>query len=116
MNELNLLLEQEIKLNKKEPWNKLDKTIKLKKLTEYSLNYCRRNNIVDESRIDMLNELLKSKLNQKRLNTNKDVFYDVDKSIITSIPNLHEVNGAFCLKRNEGRSSTVKCLTPTKKN
>ena len=42
MNELNLLLEQDIKLNKKEPWNKLDKTIKVKKLTEFSISYCKK--------------------------------------------------------------------------
>ena len=32
MNEIAQFLEEEIKLNKKESWNKLDKTIKLKKL------------------------------------------------------------------------------------
>ena len=64
----------------------------------------------------MLNEFLKTKLNQKRFNINKDVIYDIDKSAIISIPNLLDNNGTFYLKRNEGRASTVKCLTPTKKN
>ena len=35
---------------------------------------------------------------------------------IISIPKLLDNNGTFYLKRNEGRASTVKCLTPTKKN
>ena len=35
MNELAMILDEEIKLNKKEPWNKLDKTKKLKRLNEY---------------------------------------------------------------------------------
>ena len=116
MNEINFLLEQDMTLNKKHHWNKLDKTIKLKKLNEYSLLFCRKNNITDEVILGKLKDFLKMKLNQRQFNTNKDVNYDINKSQIINIPNLVYENGKFLLQRNESRHSTIKCLTPTKKN
>ena len=115
MNELAQFLEEEIKLNKKETWNKLDKTIKLKKLGEYAINYCKKQNF-DEHVCEQLKEFLKQKLNQRRLTTNKDVIYDVEKMQIVDIPNLIYINDNFILNRNDKRHSTVKSLTPTKKN
>jgi hypothetical protein len=116
MNEITQVLEQEIKLNKKETWNKLDKTIKLKKLSEYASLYCKKNNLNDNFYNNKLESFLKQKLNQRRLVTNKDVVYDVDKMVLTDIPGLIFVNDTFVLQRNDKRHSTVKSLTPTKKN
>jgi len=116
MNEISMLLDQEIKLNKKETWNKLDKTMKLKRLNEYAGVFCKKNNIDDEIKIKKLKEFLKQKLNQRRFNTTKEVVYDMEKSIIINIPNLIYVNNIFILERHDNRHSTVKCLTPTKKN
>ena len=45
MNDITQALEQEIKLNKKETWNKLDKTMKVRKLTNYAAVYCKKNNL-----------------------------------------------------------------------
>ena len=115
MNDITQALEQEIKLNKKETWNKLDKTMKVRKLTNYAAVYCKKNNLSDDYS-DRLETFLKLKLNQRRLLTNKDVMYDVDKMVITDIPNLVISNDSFILQRNEKRHSTVKSLTPTKKN
>ena len=116
MNEISMLLEQEIKLNKKETWNKLDKTMKLKRLNEYASTFCHKLDIDDEIKERKLKEFLKLKLNQRRFNTNKDVIYDTEKSVIVSIPNLVYEDNVFILGRNDNRHSTVKCLTPTKKN
>ena len=113
MNEITQVLEDEIKLNKKESWNKLDKTVKLSKLADYAKYYVMKHEL-DESLISKLSLFLKSKLNQRRLTTNKDVVYDIEKMILTDIPNLLYVNDTFVLERNDKRNSTVKSLTPTK--
>ena len=115
MNEITQVLEEEIKLNKKEGWSKLDKTVKLRKLNDYANAYCKKNNL-SEDLVTILKVFLKAKLNQKRLSTNKDVCYDINKMVLTDIPNLIFVNDTFILQRNEKRHSTVKSLTPTKKN
>jgi hypothetical protein len=116
MNEITVMLDEEIKLNKKENWSKLDKTMKLKRLYDYADAYCSKNNLADELTLVTLKNFLKSKLNQRRFNTNKDLIYDTNKMIIDNIPNLIYDEGVFILTRNDGRHSTVKCLTPTKKN
>ena len=116
MNEISMLLEEEIKLNKKEPWNKLDKTMKLKRLYEYAEFFCKKNNIDDEIKVKKLKEFLKQRLNQRRFNTTKEVVYDIEKTTINNIPNLIYENNLFILERHDNRHSTVKCLTPTKKN
>ena len=115
MNEITQALEQEIKLNKKETWSKLDKTVKIKKLCEFSDLYGSKNNLSVDM-IVVLKTFLKTKLNQRRLVTNKDLIYDINKMMITEIPNLVMINDTFILQRNEKRHSTVKSLTPTKKN
>ena len=48
MNEIAQFLEEEIKLNKKESWNKLDKTIKLKKLNDFAIIYCKKHNYAED--------------------------------------------------------------------
>jgi hypothetical protein len=125
MNDIDQLLSEEIKLNKKENWNKLDKTAKITRLNNFALSYCQKNQLIVDNEIltpdsaeivKTLRVFLKSKLNQKRLLTTKDVIYDVDKQSISSIPCLVYVNNTFVLKRNDKRTSTVKSLTPTKKN
>jgi hypothetical protein len=125
MNDIDQLLSEEIKLNKKENWNKLDKTAKITRLNNFALSYCQKNQLIIDNEIltpdsaeivKTLRVFLKSKLNQKRLLTTKDVIYDVDKQSISSIPCLVYVNNTFVLKRNDKRTSTVKSLTPTKKN
>lgn len=113
MNEITQVLEDEIKLNKREAWNKLDKTVKLLKLADYAKYYGSKHEL-SESSVRKLSLFLKSKLNQKRLTTNKDVVYDIEKMMLTDIPSLVYVNDTFVLERNDKRTSTVKSLTPTK--
>ena len=64
-----------------------------------------------------LRDFLKLKLNQRRFNSNKDLVYDIEKGSITNIPTLVYEDETFILNRNDGRNSTIRCLTPTiKKN
>ena len=113
MNKLEEMLNNEIKLNKKETWSKLDKTMKISKFNIFANEYCKNNNLNDDE-VNKLQLFLKNKLNQRRLMTNKEVNYDIDKQIILLIPNLIYNDNQFILKRNDKRRSTVKSLTPSK--
>lgn len=116
MNEIEEFLSNEITLNKKENWSKLDKTTRISRLNDFAIIYCEKNKLRSEELLTKLQDFLKTKLNQRRLISTKDVVYDVDRQVITSIPNLVFVNDNFVLNRNDKRTSTVKSLTPTKKN
>jgi|TARA_B110001469_G_C9647071_1_gene327628 hypothetical protein len=116
MNNITQKLEEEITLNKKESWTKLDKTLKLKKIMDYVVLYSKKHNFSDDKQKE-LQGFLKVKLNKRRLLTTNDITYDINKMTITDIPGLDKTSdGNFLLRRNEKRSSTVKSLTPTKKN
>jgi hypothetical protein len=112
MEDLEKMLNAEITLNKKEPWNKLDKTRKLNRLNTYAKVYCNNNNIEN---VNKLQTFLRNKLNQKRLLNCKEVIYDTIKQQITDIPSLIYTNNTFVLKRYEKRHPTTKSLTPSKK-
>lgn len=116
MNEIEQFLTNEITLNKKENWSKLDKTTRISRLNDFAIIYCEKNKLRSEEILTRLQDFLKTKLNQRRLISTKDVVYDLDRQVITSIPNLVFVNDNFVLNRNDKRTSTVKSLTPTKKN
>jgi len=115
MNNITQALEEEIKLNKKESWAKLDKTLKLKKIMAYAVIYCKKHGLAHDKCL-ILQTFLKNKLNQRRLLTIKEIIYDINKMVIIEIPGLVVDDGIFLLQRNEKRNSTVKSLTPTKKN
>lgn len=112
MNGIEKILENESNLNKQEPWNKLDKTIKIKKinvfvnevLTEkFSLN--------EEEKIDIKSYLINS-LDRVKLQRAKDVEYVKESGLIKNIPSLifNQKNRKFSLKRCEKRQSTLKSL------
>ena len=115
LNNLDAFLEAEKALNKKESWSRLDKTIKLEKLYEWSELYCREKKW-SEATNSQLKTFLKSCLDKKQLQRVKDVIYDKETSKIKGIPNLQLLNRRFTLKRNEKRISTVKSLGGGKKN
>jgi len=108
------ILNNDIIENAKLTWSKLNKTQKIQKLNDYSEKYCKENNILNK--VGKLKGYLKSKLEQKRLLTVKEVEYDKEESAIINIPNLIIINDNFILKRCEKRNSTLKSLTPAKKN
>jgi hypothetical protein len=57
-------------------------------------------------------------LERKALTKVKDVHYDKEKGIITTIPNLHFdiSNRVFALKKDDKHISTVKCLPQENKS
>lgn len=117
INNMDMVLNEDISASVKPNWNKLIRTEKLSKLKLYSTSYCEKNNI-DTSKSNKLITLFKNKLNQGRLTNNKDIIYDSETQKIVDIPLLqyNSKTNAFILKRSEKRKSTLKSLTPSKKN
>lgn len=111
---INSFLEKETIFNKKESWNKLNKTTKIKLLYEY-VERISPDYTLSNIEIKSLKTYLKSCLDRKQLQHVKDITYDKDLQKIISIPNLQFKDKKFTLKRSERRVSTLKSLAPQKK-
>jgi hypothetical protein len=113
---LDKFLENEKNTNSIEPWSKLDKTAKLRKLLAFAENYAIAHELTKEEH-DRLNIFFRDCLDRKKLYRVKDVNYDKDTGEIKEIPaliyNKHSVH--FTLKNIDKRVSTLKGLTPKKK-
>jgi hypothetical protein len=101
--------------SKNEPWSKLDKTIKTKKLLDFVEEYREKNNLDAEESILLIN-FFKDCLDRKKLQRVKDVSYDKENGIIKDIPALSYTKSTkhFTLKNMEKRVSTIKSLPPKK--
>jgi hypothetical protein len=112
---LEKFLEKEKINNSNEPWCKLNKTIKYKKLIEFVEIYKNEKNI-DESECKLLATFLKDSLDKKKLLRVKDVIYDKEAGIIKEIPALTYTKSTkhFTLKNIDKRVSTLKSLAPKK--
>ena len=112
---LDKFLENEMSNNKAEPWSKLDKTVKTKKLLSFAENYRKEKDLSEEEE-GLLVAFLKDCLDKKRIYRVKDVLYDKDTGNIKDIPALtfNKVNKHFTLKNMEKRVSTQKSLAPKK--
>ena len=112
---LEKFLEDEKNNNKNEPWCKLDKTIKFKKLSLFAEHYKVTNSLNDEES-DILLYFLKDCIDRKKLQRVKDVNYDKVTGAIKDIPALTYVKTTkhFTLKNMDKRVSTLKSLAPKK--
>jgi hypothetical protein len=110
---LDKFLENEKNNNSFEPWCKLNKTIKTKKLIEYVDTY-KIDKKLDEEESNNLISFLKDCLDKKKLQRVKDVIYDKINGNVKDIPALSYVksNKHFTLKNIDKRVSTLKSLTP----
>jgi hypothetical protein len=115
LSNLEKFLENEKNNNVNEPWCKLNKTIKTKKLQDYVEIYKNKNSLSNEETLLLLN-FLKESLDRKKLARVKDVVYDKDNGIIKDIPALYYLksNKHFTLKNIDKRVSTLKSLAPKK--
>jgi len=113
---LDKFLENEKNSNAIEPWSKLDKTGKLKKLIIFAENYKTENSLSEEEYNKMV-AFFKDCLDKKRLQRVKDVVYDKDNGTIKEIPALHfnKPTTHFTLKNTDKRVSTTRSLAPKKK-
>jgi hypothetical protein len=114
---LEKFLEDEKINNSNEPWCKLNKTIKTKKLIEYVEIYKKDKNL-DENEAKNLVAFLKDSLDKKKLCRVKDVIYDKINGVVKEIPALTYTKSSkhFTLKNMDKRVSTLKSLAPKKVN
>lgn len=115
LSNLDKFLENEKNINVNEPWCKLNKTIKSKKLIEY-VNIYKNNNNLDDEEEQLLLIFFKDCLDRKKLQRVKDVIYDKDNGVIKDVPALCFIknNKHFTLKNIDKRVSTLKSLAPKK--
>jgi len=110
-------LEKERTLNKEDQWVKLDKSMKMKKMSAFVETYATENNLCMKDK-SALSEFLTSSIDQKKLTKTKEVIYDKLTGTIKSIPCLVHCPASikkFTLKRCEKRQSTLKSLAPKNK-
>ena len=112
MKKLDIILSKETEHNQSDTWNKLDKSNKLSKLTEYCNVLQSKYNLSDEEK-NAAKSYLFACLEKKHLQKARDISYQKDKGII-DIPQLQwsVTNRKFTFKRKEGHGSTAKCLGP----
>ena len=112
--EVDHILEKETQQNKNESWNKLNKTVKLQKLSIYAERYG-----VDHKysikEIKQLKQFFLDSLERGKLQKTKEVIYDKNTQTINDIPGLflHPTNHNFTLRiMDSKRVSTLNSLTP----
>jgi len=111
MSNLEKFLEDEKLNNSNEPWCKLNKTVKTKKLLEYVDVYKHEHNLDDEEASKFI-LFLKDCLDRKKLLRVKDVVYDKINGTIKDIPALIYTKSSkhFTLKNLDKRVNTLKSL------
>jgi len=115
------LLEDEKTTNHKEAWNKLDTSIKIKKLQSYADDYGIKNSLPDED-IKSLKNFFATSIRNNKLKKNKDIVYQKDTGIVTDVPGLFysKLNKKYTIKNLDTKHvSTMKSYTPirnSKKN
>jgi len=115
LSNLDKFLENEKNNNINEPWCKLNKTIKTKKIIEFIEIYKKDKELNEEETIN-LTKFLKDCLDKKKLSRVKDVIYDKVNGLVKEIPALTytKANKHFTLKNIDKRISTLKSLAPKK--
>jgi len=111
------MLENEKQQNKKEPWNKLNKTVKIEKLYKYAEKYMKEHNISVED-TNVLKAFFVLSLEKNKLQKTKDLVYNKETQEIVEIPSLSFYSDThnFTLKNTDkSRVSTLKSLTPKQK-
>ena len=110
---LDKFLENEKITNSTQPWSKLDKTAKLRKLLVFAESYKELHNLTVED-YEHLIAFFKDCLDKKRLQRVKDVNYNKETGEIKDIPALffNKPSNHFTLKNMDKRVSTLKSLAP----
>jgi hypothetical protein len=115
--DIDSFLEKERTQNKEDQWAKLDKSMKISKITTFVESYSSENNLNEKDKT-FLHDFLLYCLEQKKFTKTKDVVYDKVSGTITSIPCLlytPTLVKKFTLKRCEKRPSTLSSLAPKSK-
>ena len=111
MSKLDKFLEDDKNNNENEPWTKLDKTVKTRKILAFAEKYTEDKSLTEEETAKLI-AFLKDCLDKKKLQRVKDVLYDKTNGEIKEIPALlyNKTNRHFTLKNIDKRVSTIKSL------
>lgn len=115
LSNLDKFLEDDKNNNQNDPWSKLDKTAKTKKLLSFAENYVKDKNLMEDE-AQLLRDFLKDCLDRKRLQRVKDVEYDRTTGEVKMISALYynKLSKHFTIKNIDKRVSTLKNLPPKK--
>ena len=100
--------------NRKDTWNKLDRTTKLQKLHRFAETYGKEK-ALPMKEIKILKQFFKTSIEKRKLQKTKEVIYDKEGGIIKSIPGLmyNNTSNQYTLRNMDKKVSTLKSLTPT---
>ncbi len=118
IDDLNKMLDLNRQNSHKEPWNKLDKGTRMKKLKEYAQHFGEEHKKTAKE-VKQLYTFFVQCVEKNRLNRTKDVVYDRKTMKITDIPGLFFKTGSqtYTLKSLEtNRVSALSSLTPRRTN
>jgi hypothetical protein len=108
------LLENEKIKNKTEPWNKLNRTLRVQKLHEFAERYGQDQRLSDLE-VENLKRFFNECLEKNKLTKAKDVAYNKDTQEVQSVPALtfNPDKARYTLRiLDSKRISTLKSLTP----
>ena len=116
--EINNYLLEEIETNKKEIWSKLNNSIRLNKVSEYTEELLKDEYSLNAEEINDTKKYLSELLEKKMINKNNDVIYDKDKEKLSKINHLNFNNKTrkFFIKKNKTSSISQTLRKKTKKN
>ena len=115
MNKIDEMLESEKKSMNSEPWNKLDKRLKIQKLHAYAEKYGKENGLPMKE-VKGLKTFFSACLTKDKLAKVKDVDYNKETGVISNIGGLafNLSTRAFTIRNLDKKVSTLKSLTPKK--
>jgi hypothetical protein len=91
------IVEMDNKKNEHLPWNKLNKSLKLKRIMDFA-NVMKERDQLDEEKTTQLKQMLRDKLERKCLQRTKDVIYNKEEERIESIPALVCIQQKYTLR------------------
>ena len=105
------ILDQERDRTQNEPWNRLDKNIKVQKLLGYADTVAVRQGLSKSDKANLRSQLI-GYLDKKLLQRNKDVTYDREQGIVSDVPSLEYSTGTrrFTLRRGNKSSSSQRAV------
>lgn len=109
---LNIFLDQEMKNNKKQSWNKLSKTEKIKKMNDY-MKIIKDKYELDEIEYDNNLKFLLNLIERRKTNKINEINYDESEQKIIEIGLVifNQTNRKFTLNKNLKKNDSIKKKT-----
>lgn len=116
LNTLDKFLNSTTASNNAGRWNKLDKTFKLQKMTDFAETYANDNDYTEEDKESLIS-YLKDCLDKKKLLRVKDVEYDNVNDKLIAIPGLqyNKTSKKHTIKNTDSKRSSVTKSLPQRK-